>query len=226
MARSKPMGIDKEKYKAVQEIKSEEDFKSITFQKLQGLQFAVEELNNSILQVEASQGSNFKLCEIEIHHVMDLCVNSLKEFRSAIDACEKTANYSMSLVKALNVACDDYVKTERLDHEIYLLKEEIKVLRNEKASMRKDFDAALHRMYADFEGRLAATKQEILSQPSEIPNIKNLLEQKLQLVDLNGQNAVLRSANNENQIMLVERKIENIYQLIKKMDMKQQESTL
>ncbi len=220
------MGIDKEKYKAAQEIKSEEDFKSITFQKLQGLQFAIEELNNSILQVESSQGSNFKSCEIEIHHVMDLCVNSLKEFRSAIDSCEKTANYSMDLVKTLNVACDDYVKTERLDHEIYLLKEEIKALRNEKVSMRKDFDSALHRMYADFESRLAATKQEILLQPSEVPSLKLLIQKELEAVELNGQNSALRSSNNEKQIMLVERKIENIYQLIKKMDMKQQESTI
>jgi len=82
----------------------------------------------------------------------------------------------------------------------------------------------LNRFTQEVDNNLKVNKEEILSIPSELPHLKKMLDQRIELVELNGQNAVLRSSNNERQILLVERKIENIYQLVKKLDITNQES--
>ncbi len=226
MAQSKPMGMDKQKYKEAQELRAEEDFKYNTLQKLQNLQFAINDLNEQLLTVDAKHGSSVKDCEIEIHQVMDSCMASLKEFRQSVDSCERLCQDSKSWIKTLNTAIEDCPTKEEHQSSLSELSEEIKKLRSEKESMRKEFNGLIERLKLDFDSRLKACKEEILSRPSEIPDLRKLIDQKIELVELNGQNAVLRSANNEKQIMLVERKIENLYQLIKRIDINKQEAAL
>ena len=222
-AQSKPIGMDKQKYKEWQEIKAEEDFKSSVVQKLQNLQFAINDLNENLLNVDAKYGSAIKDCEIEIHHVMDSCMTSLKEFKQSVDGCERLCNESKNWIRTLNTTIEDCPTRSDFNEKISHLHDYIKCLHNEKDSMRKEFNGLIDRLKLDLDAKLKAQKEEILAIPSEIPNLRKVMDQKIELVELNGQNAVLRSSNNEKQIMLTERKIENIYQLLKKHEISKQE---
>jgi hypothetical protein len=224
MAQSKPIGMDKQKYKEWQEIKAEDDFKSSVVQKLQNLHFAINDLNENLLKTDAKNGSAVKDCEIEIHHVMDSCISSLKEFRELVTGCERLCNESKNWMRTLNIAIEDCPTRSDFNDKISHLHDSITRLHNEKDSMRKEFNGLIDRLKLDFDSKLKKQKEEILAIPSEVPNIRKIMDTKLELVELNGQNAALRSSNNERQIMLVERKIENLYQLIKKLDISNQES--
>ena len=59
--------------------------------------------------------------------------------------------------------------------------------------------------------------------PSEASEIKKHLEEKIDVVSLDGSNALLRSSNCEKHLNLIEKKIECIMLLIKKIDLNQQE---
>lgn len=130
------------------------------------------------------------------------------------------------ILKEMNEEIDK--RASQLDFERInrILCERMDRLEKDRGVIRKEVNEQIERRYADFQTKLEANKQEIISRPSEIPDLRRLIDQKIELIELNGQNAVLRSANNEKQIMLVERKIENIYQLIKRIDINKQEAAL
>ena len=216
--------MDKEKYKEIQDQKSEQDFKYNTLQRIQDLEFSITKMKGSMQNLDAVLGHGLKGCEVDIDHVMQSCMDSLKEFRSSIDSCEKTASDSRSLFNMLYTEMKECITKQECEDKLKGLRQEIQSLRKEKESMRRDFDASLQRLYSDFDARLKATKDEILSIPSEVPNLRKLVDQKIELVELNGQNAVLRSSNNEKEIMLVERKIDNLYQLVKRLELSIQET--
>ncbi len=218
------MGIDKEKYKEAQSKIAEQDFKYNTCQEIQNLKFAIDEINDELTKLTADSSSNEKENEIQIDKVMQTCVTSLKEFRSTFDGLERKVSDCASWSKTLNNSIEDCPTRQEFEKKLSNLLELLRLSKLEKESMYKDFKSLIERMQADFEARLKATKEEIFNLPSELPEFKKLVNQKIEFVDLNGQNAVLRSSNNERQIQLVERKIEHIYQLIKKNDLTRQES--
>lgn len=222
MATSKPMGMQKRDYQQVQQLKAEETFKFDTNQRLQNLQFAMDKLSGALSEAVANQGSDKKDCDIEIENVMQSCMSSLKEFRGELNQMFNDINNVKSWVKQTRSEVEDCVETSNFNEKISHLHDCIKKLHTEKDSMRKEFNGLLDRQKCDFEAKLKALKEEILAIPSEVPNLRKVVDQKIELVELNGQNAVLRSSNNENKIMLVERKIENIYQLIKKIEITMQ----
>ena len=89
--------------------------------------------------------------------------------------------------------------------------------------MHREYNGLIDRFKLDVTNQIKSLREELISRPTGLPELQKLLESKIELVELNGQNAVLRSSNNEKQILLIERKIENIYQLIKRLDLNKQE---
>lgn len=221
---SKPMGIQKREYHEAQQLKAEVDFKYQTNQRIQNLQFAMDSLSKSLEESIADQGSLEVSCNTQISEVMNATMSSLKEFRQELGNIFTELENNKLWMKQVRAEIEDCVRISAFNEKIAHLHECIKILRMEKDSMRKEFNSLMDRLKLDFESKIKAQKEEILAIPSEIPDLRKLMDQKIELVELNGQNAVLRSSNNERQIMFVERKIENIYQLLKQLDINKQES--
>ncbi len=217
-------GISKEEYQAAQQKRFDEDFVYNTNVKMQSLDRKLEELLGVVEENHATQGSDKKCCDIQISQVMEATMLSLKEFRQELSNFQKEINEMQSQVRVFKQTLSECVKLSHFNEKFSLAAQMFQKLEGERDSIRKDFTQVLNRFTQEVDNKLKVNKEEILSIPSELPHLKKMLDQRIELVELNGQNAVLRSSNNERQILLVERKIENIYQLVKKLDITNQES--
>ncbi len=155
---------------------------------------------------------------------MSSTLSSLKDFRQELGDISTILENNKRWIRQVRSEIEDCVDLSTFNEKISALHDCIKSLQEEKISMRIEFNGLIDRIKLDFENKLKNQRQEILSIPSEVPNIKKEMDQKIELVELNGQNAVIRSSNNEKQILLVERKIENLYQLIKRLEIAKEES--
>lgn len=220
---SKPKGISQEEYKKAQESLHNEKFHFDTNQRFQNLQFQMNDLKKNIQDILSTQGSDKRSIDTQLEQIMEATMNSLKEFRQTIGD-SKTQIEKMDETAHVNyMLMSQFLIREDWEDSLSHLYGCIERIQGEKDAMRKEFNGLIERLKLDFDQRLQAVKDEILSRPSEVAPLKHLMDQKLELVELNGQNAVLRSSNNERQIALVERKIDNLYQLIKALDITKQE---
>lgn len=219
----KPKGISQEEYKRNQESLHNEKFQFDANQRMQNLQFQVNDLKKNIEDILAAQGVDKRCVDTQLEQIMEATMNSLKEFRQNIGDFKTGMEFMGRGITAQNSMIDACVEKSLFNEKLSHLHECIKRLHGEKDAMRKEFNGLIERLKIDFDQRLQAMKAEILAIPSEVPALKHLMDQKLELVELNGQNAVLRSSNNERQILLVERKIDNLYQLVKALDIGRKE---
>lgn len=224
MAIPKSMGIKNKDYMDIQEKKTEDDFKFDTNQKIQNLQFAIDLLSKSLDKSIATQRSDKTQYEINFTNFIEDVQTNLKEMSKKIDKLEslikdlRTEN-SAVLENQKNLISLSYFDEKMMsrDCEIKSLKDQVNQYKQSQLSLEITINRS-------FEEKLKSLKSEILSIPSEIPELRKSLEQKLELVELNGQNSVVRSSNNERQIMLLERKYDNLFQLIKQLEITYKES--
>lgn len=219
MGLSKPMGIDKKEYIDSQKLKSEDDFRFTTNQRIQNLQFAIDMINDSLSKSIAEQGSLSTLCKTQINEILNTTITSLNQFKQSLGDIYTEFSKSERYMNHLNHQLNQMVDVSTFNEKISQLNDQIKSLHIVNDSMKRDFKDMIDQLKSEFQTKLKSLKEEIISIPSELPKLQKEVDQKIELVELNGQNAVLRSSNNEKQIMLVERKIENIYQLIKKLEL-------
>ena len=103
---------------------------------------------------------------------------------------------------------------------ISVLTERNDSLEKQLAIQRQEFLAMNAKTSHEFNVKLAALRKEFLEKPSEIEDLKTSFKDQLELVSLNGTNSQLRSSNNEKHVQLIDKKIENIYQLIKQLELR------
>ncbi len=218
------MGIPKHEYENSQKVKSEEDFKYNINQKIQNLEFAIDMINKSLSESIAKQESEKVEANIRISQAMLSITASVKEFKSILDKFENTLSSYKDEINQVKQSLKDCITIPIANEKFSLLHDSVKRLFVDKDHMRGEFNSLICMHKSNFEEKLKSFKNEIESRPSEIPNLKSAFDQKLELAELNGQNATLRSSNNERHIQLVEKKIENIYQLIKNLELNRQES--
>lgn len=219
------MGMSKEQFQKTQSIKEDEDFKFNTNQRIQNLQFAIDMINKSLSESIANYGSQKVYYDGLMANVGASLGISLREFREQLDDFRVSLNIYSSAMACVSEEVKENVSLSDFQEKISLLESLIVKLHREKEELRKEFKDAIHRLSQEFDVKMKTQKTEILNMPSEIPAMRKLFDQKLEIVELNGQNAILRSSNNERQLTLIEKKIENIYQLMKKFDLTKQEQS-
>lgn len=224
MAQSKPMGIPKQEYENAQQLKADHDFKYQTNQTIQFIQISIQNLNGMFSEVIAKLGDHKSNVHTKIREMEELIAGTVKIVTRYLDEFKKLVESNKECIKEIMVQQDDYVLRYEMVEKISMINEEIESIREHRENIQRDFKHLIDRCSQQVDAKLVAQKEEILSKPSEVIPIIKELNQKIDLVELNGQNALLRSSNNEKQIMLVERKIENLYQLLKKLDISIQES--
>lgn len=223
MEQLKPKGITNEEYEKVQKIRLEQDFQFSTNQRIQNIQFEVARMSKCISDCISKQGSVEVDHKTEINAVMNSTMSSLKQFRQELGDIQTELNASERNMKLLKDQLDQCINISTFNQKMSEFNQFIERYQLEKQEMKKHFKEVIDQVTSDFRSKLKIQRDEILSIPSDLPRLEKLMNQKIELVELNGQNSVLRSSNNEKQIMLVERKLDNIYQQIKKLELINQE---
>lgn len=83
-------------------------------------------------------------------------------------------------------------------------------------SLKSSSDLAIEKVKDQVVNYMDATKIEMIGAPSSLESVKKEILGKLTMTSLDGSNAALRSSNNEAQIRLLEKKLENLAILVKK----------
>lgn len=219
-----PKGIDIGTYKQVQEKRAGEDFKYSTAQSLNSIKDDVTHLQSDLLDVKHELSSDIKECHIEIQNMQKDMLEKLKSFKEQVDAVNKSHELVRDEIKTLRQVLDNKIDEDDFENSCIAIDSSVDVVKKDQEKVREEFNSLLERQTITFDAKLKQQKDDIISRPSDVPDLKHLMNQKLELVELNGQNAVLRSSNNERQLQLFERKLDQIYQQMKNLDLKIQES--
>ena len=222
MAQSKPMGISKEQYKDYQEEASKNDFVYEVNVKLQDLKFAIDEVNKKLAESVASHGSNRVSITKQLSVVTTECGIKLKQFGYMMNDFQKQLSCLQEAVNLIHKNTPNFVKKDELNIEVEELLKTLKIFREDQRKAQEELTVHLNRQSREFDAKISALRQEMLNRPSEIPALRKELETKIELTELNGQNAVLRSSNNERQLFLLEKRIEQLALLHKKLEFERQ----
>lgn len=218
-------GISKEDYQEFQKNKDEQDFVYQTNERLRTLDFCIEQEREFCKELDAHIGN----VQVDFINRLD---NSFNKYTDIIKNQNKTIDILEKSIKIQDKQLNEFKNIlESNQSNLITISKIIDNILNSIDDLTRKYDAMHQDIYGQFERqnkiidqKIKDHKQEILNKPSEIPELKKSIDQKIELAELNGQNAVLRSSNNERQIMLIEKKIENLYQLIKSIDLTKKES--
>lgn len=220
MAQSKPMGISKKEFENHQSEKADDDFKYQTNQKIQEIQLSIDELSLFISKTCELQKHNKVDCDIQHGQLTTMVMDKLKGFNSTLDNFDKVVKELVSTTTKSLERLDDFVLKTQFSQDLDHINKVIHALDRIVDNLRNEVTAALRIKTCDFDAKLKALKEEILSRPTGIPELRKELDDKIELATLNGTNSVLRTTNNERQLLLIDKKIENIYQLIKQIELR------
>lgn len=224
MAQPKPTGFGEDYYVESQKQKAEEDFKTQANDRIQKLEFAIDEINTDLTQAFAIQSSDKTEIAIKFENLMQSTISNLKDFRREFGELTSLIQKQGEKITQLQDRQRQLVDESRLNEKFSHLNREVLRLLSEQDVMRHEFNGMIQRLGMDISTRMKAQKEEILAVPSQLPGLKQEIDSNIALVEINCQNAVLRSGNNEKQLMLVERKIDNLYQLVKQLQIANQEA--
>lgn len=208
-----------EEYKKRQEVCNQEKFMVETNKRLQNLELALAEHEKRLNIQEAFHGGIRSDVDQMNNEIMHSTMTILKEFRQEIGNIETNVNKLENKIYNLNKEQELLANEDDVNTLYIRITESIKDIHKKVDALHQEHNGLIERLKLDICNQLKALKEEILSRPTGIPELQKLLESKIELVELNSQNGVLRSSNNEKQLLLVERKIDNLYQLIKKIEL-------
>lgn len=217
------LGISKEEYVHIQRQKDAESFRYDTNQKIQELFMSLDDVKKSIHDLNITYLTHKMVMKNEVNNFGIACegiksavFSKLADFKTFM---EKQAADTCKAIQDTREFLINYIQSG--GNEIWI---SIQNLEKELEKLRTEFCGIIELNAVNAEKKIQESKKEILSIPSEIPRLRQELSEKLDLISLDCMNALMRSANNEKQLHLIEKKIENIYQLIKKIDLQKQET--
>jgi hypothetical protein len=197
------------------------------------------ELNDQLRLLTETQSlhmrhiDSVKKCMAE-SSIKTISKDELDQFKDSVNSlhsamAERIRNV-VDRVVTLNDNSDSLSNTIH-DNNNHILNE-ISSIRNSTNELRENMSIDRFKIRDLDEKTLPVVKKEIsssidalkkeLSQNVVNPNIiKDELQKKLDLVEMDGKNALLRSVNSEKQVEMMKKQIENIYLLLKKHELSQ-----
>ena len=221
--KSKPRGLDQETIEDMQKEKNDNDQVLHVNMKLQALQFGIDDINKCISEVIAKQGSFEVACMGSIQKLVENTKEIINGYNKTISKMQLDVDHVQTVVSQMLSYSSNFVEKATHGQHIQEVQERIKEILKDKNSLAVEVHGLIDRLKIDFSQRMAVQKNDILSIPSELPSLRKDIDQKIELVELNGQNAHLRSSNNEKAIMLLERKLDQVYQLLKQIQIANKE---
>lgn len=207
-----------------QALADECNHKSSVNMSIDQLRLAIVGLNERLEQSTRHQQSlKSELLAERENHEKEISIQILMMKRSVSDSSEYLANLARHVGQTMALWQSSMASQADVDQLSNLMTTETKKMNDTHNAALAEMNAMMHRLSSEFTAKLEAFRHEILSKPSEVPALKRQLEEKIDIVSMDGTNAVLRSANCEKHLQLIEKKIEQLYLLIKRIDLNTQE---
>ncbi len=211
-------GMGMEQYKEFQKIKEDADFKHDTNQRLQNAERTIDGLLEGLTRLVANRCSDKKEVYIDFENLFTHCVSCIKECRKVLDEQKTRIDKQDAEIVELKLQMKDLVTRSDFDNEIYSSADDVQQLKDDVNRFKRDIISNTAMQQANYATKLIEMKLEIQSAPTEIPEMKNTMNEKLQLIDTYYEHNVIRFVNNEKKIRELQCNIEALYQLIKRLN--------
>lgn len=210
-------GISKKDYVEKQADKALEERSMYFNESINSLKDDVDEMECQISSVKANLGSflshiNGQIEEFKIRLDFVIGENSGRLGDMSLELEAHKGRYrileeNFNSMKEVLMACDN---------EITLLWDELGVFERRINSFIVEWNGHLATQGQVFDRKLKEMEERILSRPSEVAELRREIKTQIELTTLNGQNSVLRCANNEKMIHILEKRLEQVFLLLKK----------
>jgi cell division septum initiation protein DivIVA len=206
-------------------VQTKEDlFKKETRDALSSVQVYVDMVNKSMndlrQDMEMQKNSISYLLE-QLHQKIDaLDLKTQKGIGDCLDYTQKVTSQQYDTISQMQLQLSG---RNVLQNDVTSIKQKMDELNQEMIRFKSEIREYISQSIDQIEKKNLQFIQEVKSIPSEASEIKKQLEEKIDVISLDGSNALLRSSNCEKHLNLIEKKIECIMLLIKKIDLTQQE---
>lgn len=192
-----------------QNNKNEEDFKSYTNQRINSLQLAIDQMAMRLAEIAAKNSRDNTSCHIDISHVQDACVSSIKDLRAEIDKFRIDIRHCLDACASLTEMVDEScVKKEQFDSKVNVAIEEFKRLNCiiEAVFARIDFIEFKFRGEIDY--RLNDLKIEFMSKPSDSQELRKEFDEKIRVLHCHHENNNARASVFDKTLHRLDKKLE------------------
>lgn len=173
---------------------------------------------SDVLKLQNSSASKSELLDHENknHEKLNDLKNNLSNLQSSVSEISKdhpllkaSSQDASSNLMYLHSALKDLQDKNKTDYSL-------KDLRSELSNLVKNTSDSLN---SNFDQKLNEVKALVDNSPDMLDKVKRDILQKLDAVSLDGSNASIKASNCSQQILMIEKKIENIYLLLKKFEL-------
>lgn len=201
-----------------QEIKNYNESLSTILQRLNFLKDDIEKTENMSLENHAMVFSLFKSLENLVEKYRQHQSTSNQALESKInDLKAKNESHNKAMVSFVSLLDDFSKRLDGLDRTIQSLDVEIKNLSQNFSKLHRQLGNEISSLDFRLNKNISKFKEEILSKPSDSEEFKKGIDERLSshIVDVAG---IMREMRlNRHDMMVIEKKIENIYTLIERL---------
>lgn len=204
-----------------QQIKNHQDFMYQTRQDINSLNQKMDEVKQLYKDFTAACIRSEVSVTQKIDSLTTKNIESNVKSLKTLDEYRQTLQREVKLIEGFVNGLDE----KYVDWGVYLksvptMQSKIDNMENEIKELKRLIDEQVTNLSRLCDSKVKASKEEILSIPSEIPELKRSFQEKFDLMEMDLENGRIRASNNEKQLIVIEKKIEQIYLLIKKLELK------
>lgn len=211
-------GISKADFAEFQQKKESDDSIYSINQRINNLEFRIERINKTLDALGERQKSDRVALEIEFKNFSDQMDVSLKAFRIEFDRFERMIQGLKNISVQLSKNQELFSKETQVCERFSLIHEIFEDFLKKIDELNKKLFASLVKSESRYDDKLEQVKQEILSQPSEALEVKKILKEQIDCLAKEVEDFKTKSFHQDSTKQLMERKIENIYQILKKIE--------
>ena len=215
------MGKYTEEQIAAQEEKNNNDFVYRTNQEIQNIWNKIDSLELLFQKHLASHGSEISQFQAaldnhqsEMRDYLKLCNTNFDDFQ------KRLASHVNDVLVCFEQVQNEFVSKTEINPKLHSFKEVLSSLETSNRMCNDNIRSLLQRFPALVDEKVGSLRDELNSRPSNESAIRQELNQTLDVVGMDVTNASIRCANNEKQLNLIEKKIEQLFLLIKKLELK------
>lgn len=151
--------------------------------------------------------------ENQINDLRDTLLDSLEHHKRHTDHLLLDCRKDISKLGTFSLAKDEF------SQKFLPTASKVDAIEGDFSRFKFEMHQLLEAIEQKLDKKLSDAIKDISSRPSEFVQVKKSFDERLEVVAMDGSNAILRTTNCEKQLHLIEKKIEQIFLLIKKFDL-------
>ena len=190
-------------------------------QRLQALEIAMAAMNGNISELFGKYRTLEKSLNIMLeNHTKDIKDAFRKHINMVEKATDKMAENASKAISESNEATQKFVSKDEHVNAITSISNIVKNLNIEVQKFEETILSLTHQTAANFNQKLEDHKNAIAALPSEIPGVKKEIIDRISLIAIDGQNAIARTVNFERQVIMIEKRLEQLSLLIRNLELR------